>query len=136
GRPADTWGRRLRDGNPHTQEEARKALAAGGPAAVPVLLHLLKRSGGWEAAELRWTAAELLGAIGPDAGPAAADALVAALGDSDGHVRAVATEALGRVGPLSPLVVPALTIRLKDDDPLPALRALARCGADGQDAVP
>jgi HEAT repeat protein len=85
---------------------------------------------------VRWAAAGLLGKIGPEAGPAAADALVTALGDPDRHVRAVATEALGRVGRLSPLVVPALTIRLKDDDPLPALRALAGCGAEGRDAVP
>jgi HEAT repeat protein len=136
GRPADTWARRLRDASPHTQEDARKALVAGGPAAVPVLLDLLRQPGGWEAAEVRWTAAELLGEIGPAAGPVAADALVTALGDSDRHVRAVATEALGQVGPLSPLVVPALTVRLKDDDPLPALRALARCRPDGLEAVP
>ncbi len=136
GRPASTWGWRLRDANPHTQEEARQALAGGGPTAVPVLIHLVRQKGGWEAAELRWTAAELLGEIGPEAGPAAADALSDALADPDGHVRAVAAEALGRVGPLTPRVVPALIDRLKDDDPIPAVRALAHSGAEGLAAVP
>jgi HEAT repeat protein len=137
GRTATGWGRQLRAG-PAPQEDARRALVAGGPAAVPVLTWLLRAGppGDWEAAALRWTAAELLRDIGPPAGPDAAAALVPALTDPDAHVRAVAAEALGAIGPVTPEVVPALIGRLYADDARQAIRALAKCGPAGLAAAP
>src|SRR5437763_228822 len=62
GRPANWWGRALRDADPGRQQNIRRRLKDGGAAAIPVLANLLCAGvpGDWVAATERWTAAELL----------------------------------------------------------------------------
>src|SRR5438876_7425398 len=98
GRPTTYWSRALRSPRPSLQVEAREALRNGGQAAVPVLLELLREDPtDWNAAEVRWTAAEILGQLGSEA-QAAVPALVMALHDPDAQVRGVAVAALGSIG--------------------------------------
>src|SRR5262245_50105329 len=96
GRSPTYWRRALRDPSPSAQSEALSRLREGGSAAVPVLVELLNTSGDWEADQIRWKAAELLGQLGRDARPAL-PALLAALDDPDAHVRSVATGALALI---------------------------------------
>src|SRR5690348_9154939 len=89
GRPTGSWRRALKDHDPTVHVRTLDALKKGGPAAVPVLVALLRDGeAGWAGAEVRWTAAELLGQIGEPAADAV-PALVTALSDPDAHVRAV-----------------------------------------------
>jgi hypothetical protein len=64
-----------------------------------------ERTSNWEAAKVRWLAAEILGHIGPDAKDAV-PALIKALQDDDAHVRAVAATTLGIIGPVAMEVEP------------------------------
>src|SRR5437868_7122438 len=66
GRPAHVWARALRDPNVDEQAVAVQQLKAGGRAAMPVLIEVLKsrRDRTWEGAQARWKAAELLGQLG------------------------------------------------------------------------
>jgi HEAT repeat protein len=69
------------------REEARRALVATGPVAVPALVECTRS----DTIHLRWEAAKALGEI---ADPAAAPALIALLDDEDGGVRWLAAEGL------------------------------------------
>ncbi|HEU4753756.1 MAG TPA: HEAT repeat domain-containing protein, partial [Armatimonadota bacterium] len=89
------------------QREAREALAALGPAAVPALCEAL-RSG---EPGVRRQAAELLGEIGDRS---AAGALAACFRDADSEVRQKAAEALGLLA--DPATLPALREALRDED--------------------
>src|SRR5690242_18361398 len=99
GRPVSTWRRALLDQDPRVHVETVAVLKDGQSEGVPVLTELLRwgKDGDWSAAEVRWTAAELLGQIGPPA-KGAIPALAAALHDPDPHVRAVAAGSLASIG--------------------------------------
>src|SRR5262249_49335035 len=71
GKPTPYWRKALRDPAPRTHLEALNQLKEGGPAALPVLVALLQEdSSDWQAAKVRWLAAEILGQVGPEAAPA------------------------------------------------------------------
>src|ERR1700676_4472038 len=63
-RPTRFWARSLRAG-PAGRARATSQLEQGGTDAVPVLVGILKNSTAAGEAELRWTAAEILGKLGP-----------------------------------------------------------------------
>src|SRR5438094_673840 len=73
GRPTTYWRKALSNKDPAVQANGFRALKEGGQSATGVLIALLgeKRGSGWEAAEIRWKAADLLGQLGPQAGDAA-----------------------------------------------------------------
>src|SRR5438270_5826275 len=113
-RPTTYWRKALSDPMPTTQVETLKQLKEGGSAALPVLVELLReeKNSDWEAAKVRWLAAEILGQLGADA-QAAVPTLAEALKDHDAHVRAVAAAALGDIGPAAKEAVPELIEMLK-----------------------
>jgi len=132
-RPTRYWRDRLSDPEPGARSGAVKDLADGGASAVPVLVELLQGAG---PAEVRWTAASVLGKIGPDAG-AAVPALVAALDDPEPMVRDLSAEALGHVGPSAAgAAAGPLSGLLKGDGRLSALQALQRFGKEAAPGVP
>src|SRR5438876_5804338 len=138
GRPASTWGQRLRDENPKVQADARRSLRIGGSAAVPVLAALVSaRDQDWELAHVRIVAVDLLG----DMGVAARDAipaLIEALADPDPTVCSRAAEALGAVGPDDRRVIFELIVQLNTPNAVSAARGLAKCGSaalPGSDAL-
>jgi HEAT repeat protein len=134
-RPTRYWRKALTDSDPKTQMETHQALKDGGRSALPVLVEVLRKD---DRAEARWRAADLLGQIGPEAresSPAMA-ALVAALRDRDPYVRTVAATALASIGPAGPDALPPLRDMLNDGERVPALRALARYGAEAAPAIP
>src|SRR4051794_17063065 len=63
-RPTRYWRKELGDDRPGVRANAVQELADGGTSAVPVLVDLLRSKK--SAAEVRWTAASVLGRIGPD----------------------------------------------------------------------
>jgi HEAT repeat protein len=127
GRPATAWRDDLSDPDATTQSLAAAKLRD--PAAIPVLVHLLKSPG---PAEPRWHAADVLGQIGEPA-RAAGPALVAALDDRDPTVRAVAIQSVGKLAPEVPGAVPALVELFPD---VGAVRAVAEFGPAAVEAVP
>ena len=135
-RPTTYWSRQLRSGDPAREASCREQLLSGGSASVDVLIELLvdQRGSAWQAAEVRWKAAELLGEIGGSAS-ASQQTLLAALGDSDPHVRSVAATALPLVGTSSAEAVPALTRMLNSDARLAAARSLSAYGPEAQPAM-
>ncbi len=135
GRPTDYWSRAVRSSDPVVQSHARERLSQGGSDAVPVLLELLgNQDADWQAAEVRWQAAEILGQIGPDA-QASSTALLAALRDSDLHVRLVAATSLTLVDTPADLAVPALQELLNTDVSESVLRALSNYGPEAKPAL-
>jgi HEAT repeat protein len=138
GRPTSYWRKALQSSDPVVHEQTLAALKEGGADSVPVLTELLAggESGDWEGAEVRWTAAELLGEIGAPA-RAGVPALVTALRDPDAHVRTVAAASLGAIGPAAAgEAIPALSERLHGDDRLAAIKALCGFGAEAKPVVP
>src|SRR5438132_9378996 len=69
GKPTTYWRKALNDSTPSVHLETLQQLKEGGPSAVPVLVELLKGApnSDWEAAKVRWLAAEILGQIGAEA---------------------------------------------------------------------
>src|SRR6516162_5148467 len=66
-------------------------------------------------ADVRRSAAKLLGEAGPEAKPAVA-ALSAALKDRDRYVRRYAAQSLGEIGPDAKAAVPSLATAMKDSN--------------------
>ncbi|MFO0927617.1 MAG: hypothetical protein U0736_11350 [Gemmataceae bacterium] len=126
GRPASYWRRALATDDPALQAETYRRLTADGRSAIPVLVALLAdpKTSGWDAAEVRWKAADLLGQIGPEAGAAKA-ALIAATQDPDAHVSKVAVTALAAVVPASAAgeVIPTMTGLLPRSGPVASAAA-------------
>jgi len=139
GRPASYWGKCLTSEDPTIQAESVQALTDGGESAADVLVVLLKEKGsdGWQSAEVRWKAAEILGRLGPKAGGHAAD-LIAALKDDDMHVRTVVAESLGTLEPPPREAIPALISVLEKGDPssTAAAKTLGWFGEEAAVAVP
>lgn len=142
GRPVSYWREALINPNPTTQTEAARSLQQGGEAAVPVLSTLLSRAEGsstWEATEVRWKAADLMGKLGLET-PEAVPPLIQALKDDDLHVRTVAATSLGALASAETAAqaVPALTELLPTGGPVSvaAARALSRFGPEARSAVP
>jgi HEAT repeat protein len=133
-RPARYWSKALTSSDPAIQARTHQELKEGGRVAVPVLAEVLQKEPNDEA---RWKAADLLGQAGPAAreSPAAQTALVSALKDDSSHVRAVAATAIASIGPIGQDAIPALQDMLSTPECLPALRALARYGADAASAI-
>jgi HEAT repeat protein len=133
-RPTRYWRQALTSSDPALQARTHQELKEGGRAAVAVLADVLRTS---DNAEARWKAADLLGQLGPAAheSSAALSSLTAALKDDSPHVRAVAATALASTGPAGPDALPALRDMLSTPESLPALRALARYGADAAPAI-
>jgi HEAT repeat protein len=136
GRPTTYWNKALRDPNPSVHQETLSTLKTGGPAALPVLVELVRQpNSDWTVTEVRCTAADLLGGMGPSAREAA-PALVEALRDPDAHVRSVAVTALGEIGADASEAVPALVALLKTEDCLKAVLALKAFGSEAMAANP
>jgi HEAT repeat protein len=139
GRPASYWGKCLTSEDPSVQAESVQTLTDGGESATDVLVVLLKQQGsdGWQSAEVRWKAAEILGRLGPKAGDHAAD-LIAALKDDDMHVRTVVAESLGTLEPPPREAIPALISMLEKGDPssTAAAKTLGWFGEEAAVAVP
>lgn len=137
GRPTSYWRHALVTENPGIQTETHRRLSEAGAEAVPVLAELVGQPSGseWEAAEVRWKAADLLGRLGPKARDAV-PALIAATQDRDAHVRSVTIAALGDCGAHSPTAATALGEQLKGGERLEALKALAKLGKLAAAAVP
>jgi HEAT repeat protein len=132
GRPTSYWARSLTAG-PKSKVEAIARLEQGKSDAAAVLIELLHDTAS-DTAELRWTAAEILGGIGPaaQAGPA----LLAALEDPDPHVRAVAARWLAAAGVPADDAVPALTKILATDQKIVAARALSEYRGEAKSVLP
>jgi HEAT repeat protein len=138
GRPTSFWRKELLDPAPGVQTNTIKALADGGPAAVAVLIDLLRTDGASGGAEVRLSAALALGHIGSGAEPAV-PALTEALSDRSADVRLAAAEALAQVGPAAGGAVPAMTALLKEEQParvVRALKALRRLRGVNHEAIP
>ncbi len=133
GRPTGYWARSL-CGDPATAVDAMERLREGQADSVPVLIELLEDTGP-NSAELRWTAAELLGEIGVAAKPASG-ALLTALTDPDPHVRAVAAHSLPAIGVAADQAIPALTAMLETDQQMVAARVMSQYTADAKPALP
>jgi len=133
GRAGRHWCRALTADNPVEREAAVKSLGEGGADSLAVLQFLLRQNSA--DAEVRWTAAELLGKLGSTARPAAAD-LVAALDDSDPHVRSVAATALSAIEVSAAEAVGPLVKLLDRGATVPVLRALSVFGPDAAPALP
>jgi len=129
GRAASAWQRDLRQPESPRSADAFNALVAGKRDAVPVCAWVLRTA---PEPESRWRAADALARMGKDA-TAAAPELVAALADDDPLVRGVAVRAVGELAPDVPGGVQALVRMLPDVE---AMRAIARFGPAGSDAVP
>jgi HEAT repeat protein len=131
GRPASFWGERLA-GDPGERAQAIERLIGGRRQTVAVLEALLRTS---PSAEIRWTAADLLGQLGTDAQPAAKQ-LLASLKDGDSHVRVVSAAALSKVEASADGAVPALLELLKREPRPEVSRALSVYRKAAQPAVP
>ena len=92
-----------------TSLPAARALAAIGPASIPVLTNSLSSPVRF----VRTSGARGLGRMGRDARPAV-PALVGALDDDDDDLRYFAARALGHIAEEPDLTVPALAARLED----------------------
>jgi hypothetical protein len=136
GRPSSYWAGALLSDDPVRQETARLSLSSGGSSAVDVLCELLEYRGGadWQAAEVRWRSAEILGAMGPGVGKAS-DALLKALEDTDPHVQSVAAANLPNVNVPAQVAVPALAKMLNGPTRLTAIRALSEYGSEARPAL-
>jgi HEAT repeat protein len=137
--------------------EAKAALKAMGPDAVPGLIRLLSAHEPWlgthalalynrlparlatrlfgkitmpDYRRIRWSAAEALGTIGPDAKPAI-PALGRILQDSDQQFAFIAAHSLAEIGPGS---VPDLLQALKDANPRMRETVVLHLGNIGADA--
>lgn len=136
GRPLAYWQQALASADPALRAETLRQLKEEGPAAVPVLLAILKEGqGDWTATEVRCLAADLLGQTGGSSAEAIA-ALTAALQDPEPHVRIVAAGALGLIGPPAREAIPALTAMLQTPQAAAAIRPLSCFGSAAQPAVP
>ncbi|MFM8250436.1 MAG: HEAT repeat domain-containing protein [Planctomycetota bacterium] len=123
GRSASFWTRQLlSDDNPAVSEEARQKLARDDGSTQDLLCALVARQSA--PAELRWTAAEMLGKSGP-LKPAVSQALLAALQDPDQAVQSVAAKAVGEVKVDAAAAVPALLKLLSTNASVPVIRALS-----------
>jgi HEAT repeat protein len=131
GRPSHVWRRSVLLKEPDKREAALAKLREGGPDSVPVLRELLAKA---PEAEVRWTAAELLGAKQGAARDASSEVL-AALADPDAHVRSVAATAVPEVETPADTAVPALIKQLETEATVPVIRALSRYGADAKPAL-
>jgi HEAT repeat protein len=129
GRAASAWARDLREPDSPESAEAMQTLVAGKAEAAPTCAWVLRNA---PEPEARSRAGDVLAKMGKEAAPAKAD-MVAALSDSDSLVRAVATRAIGELAPDVPGAVPAL-VKLFPD--IEAIRAVAKFGPAGSDAVP
>lgn len=132
-RPMRYWSKALTSADPAIQARTHQDLKEGERDAVPVLAEILQKAPSDEA---RWKAANLLEQVGPSARewPPARTALTTALKDNSAHVRAVAAAAIATIGPIGSDAIPPLQDMLSTPDCLPALRALARYGADAASA--
>lgn len=119
-RPTSYWKQQLLAG-PAERSQARELFESNAGRGVPVLIELLASS---DSAEVRWTAAEILGAIGPDA-ESAAPALLSALQDPDPYVQSVAAEVVPEVGTPASEAVPALAELLEGEHAPVAARAIS-----------
>ena len=136
GRPTSFWKLALVSDDPATKENAYKTLKDGAADSVGVLVALLgEPDGSPAAAELRWTAAEILGKIGPPA-KVAAQPMLAALDDRDLHVRSVAAAALPEIDTPAETAVPALQKLLPTATGRTAARALSKYRAAASPAIP
>ncbi len=131
GRPSHVWRRQLLLKAPDQREAAVEKLRNGGADSVAVLRELLGKAA---EANVRWTAAELLGGKQGAARDASAD-LLAALRDSDSHVRTVAATAVPKVETPAETAVPALLALLEKDPAVPVIRALSVYGAEAKPAL-
>jgi HEAT repeat protein len=131
-RPARYWQKALAAEDPKTHAAASQALKDGGTAALPVLVALVRQPAA--PAEVRSQAADLIGQLG-DAGQPALPTLVTVAREADPHLRPVVVGAVAKIGFPGADAVPFLVGLLKSPDRLPALRALARGGADATVAV-
>ncbi len=161
GRPLRSWLADLNNTTNYQRRlEARAAIQAIGPAALPYLTNSLDqrnspalrlyRSGWipnsvanwlrprvlWHQPILEsWHASQALGSLGPDAKDAT-PALAAALGDTSDLIAQAAAQALAKIGAPA---VPALRERLAKggtQEKIYALRALADMGTNGAAAAP
>jgi HEAT repeat protein len=135
-RPTRYWRERLSAEDPAQREAARERLASGGAEAVGVLTELLAApESDWQAAEIRWTAAELLAEQGPAAQSATA-VLLRTLKDADPHVRRVAASSLPQIDAPSDKAVPALLALTRREPTVVSLRALSEYGEQAEEAIP
>src|SRR5438445_759028 len=125
GRPTSYWRSALLDEAPAAHVAARSALKDGRAEAIPVLIQLLASRGDRTYAEVRWTAAALLGALGQiGSGDArVVEALTAALKDSNERVRRDAVRSLGQLGAAAKSAAP--TISKLRNDPAERVRTAA-----------
>lgn len=122
GWPTGLWRRALA-ADPVRREEALAQFESGGTEAVAVLAELLQDTR-YSSAEVRWTAADMLGKVGAS-NPVAAVAILGAMRDPDPHVRNVAAAAMPKAGVVPDAGVPALIKLIGEDrQPVP-LRALS-----------
>lgn len=135
GRPASYWRTALVSDDPVVKEAAYKTLHDGGGESVEVLVKLLDTRDGPQAADVRWTAAELLGKIGPPA-KSASPTLLKALEDSDSHVRDLAATAIPEVETSADAAVPALQKILTTESGRTASRALSKYRDAASPAIP
>lgn len=136
GRPTRFWKHALISDDPATREKSYQTLLNGAGDSVGVLVELLRESPSTSsAAEVRWTAAELLGKIGPPA-KAASSALLQALGDRDPHVRSVAAAAIPEVDTPADTAIPALQKMLTTETGRTAARALSKYRGEASPAIP
>lgn len=132
GRPTRVWLKALSSDDVAKREEAvGKLTADSSPASVELLRQVVARS---TSADLRWTAIELLGKK-KGAAKTAAPEVLHALRDADGHVRSVAATALPEIETPAETAVPALVANLKDETPVPVIRALSRYTEKAQPAT-
>lgn len=131
GRPVSYWSGQLTGGaGPRSRAVAQ--LAESGEDSVAVLRELLRTG---STAEVRWTAAELLGQLGPVA-QVASDDLVRATTDADPHVQGVAAAVLPKVDAPATAAVPALIALLRTSHSAVASRALSAYKGAARDALP
>jgi hypothetical protein len=134
-RPSSYWARALSDPAPGAKPNTMDLLSKGGAEAAPVLAELVRTG---SSAEVRWSAAEVLGFIGPPAA-SAVPALADALRDSEPNVRYVAVKALIKFRATAHEAIPALVEALKDSEVrvrANAAEALGEMGATAREAVP
>jgi HEAT repeat protein len=129
GRSASAWRHDLAQPDENGRAKALKDLVDGKAEAVPVLAAVLRAGGETEA---RWRVIDALGQIGAEAREAGPE-LVPALEDPDPVVQRVAARTLEKLAPHVPDAVPAL---VKVFPRVEAIRAVARYGTKGEEAVP
>ena len=123
---ASGWATRLLVDDPKARAEADAALRRMGPAAIPMLLQLLRH----ESETVRRTVADVLIDLAPHTA-SIQPALRRALRDEDSVVAGDAARALGALGPSASPSVLALVTTLSHDDPyvrIYAAEALASIG--------